>query len=265
MQNFIPFFEENDDLVYCTNTENVLLCLGVQAYSPAEWRLFLGSSKRSLKCVLLHNTNNYDSMPIGHSTVLKEKYNTIKQVMEHVNYSRYKWVLCVDLKMVTFLLSQQSCYTKHPCFLCMWDSRAKEEHYTRKEWPFLELKVGEKNVINEALVPRNKIIFPPLHIRLGLMKQFVKALNKEDDCFKYICKSFPGLKVEKLKTGVFDGLDIRKLIKDADFVNSMEDLKKSTRSSFGKKLLGEQQGSQLWRFDWKDVEMLPWNRCQHEY
>ena len=77
------------------------------------------------------------------------------------------------------------------------------------------------------------------------MKQFVKALNKEDDCFKYICKSFPGLKAEKLKTGVFDGLDIRKLIKDADFVNSMEDLEKSTRSSFGKKLLGEQQGSQL--------------------
>ena len=46
---FIPFFEENDDLVYCTNMENVLLCLGVQAYNPAEWRLFLDSSKRSLK------------------------------------------------------------------------------------------------------------------------------------------------------------------------------------------------------------------------
>ena len=27
----IPFFEENDDLVFCTNTENVLLCLDIQA------------------------------------------------------------------------------------------------------------------------------------------------------------------------------------------------------------------------------------------
>ena len=78
-------------------------------------------------------------------------------------------MICVGLKMVTFLLSQQSGYTEHPCFLCMWDSRAKEEHYTRKEWPFLELKVGEKNVNNEALAPRNKIIFPPLHVRLELI------------------------------------------------------------------------------------------------
>ena len=31
---FIPFFEEKDDLVYCTNIENVLLCLGVQTYNP---------------------------------------------------------------------------------------------------------------------------------------------------------------------------------------------------------------------------------------
>ena len=77
---FIPFFEENNNLVYCTNTENVLLCPGVQAYNPAEWRLFLDSSKRSLKCVLLHNTNTYASIPIGHSTVLKEKYNAIKQL-----------------------------------------------------------------------------------------------------------------------------------------------------------------------------------------
>ena len=167
---FIPFFEENDDLVYCTNTENVLLCLGVQAYNPTEWRLFLDSSKRSLKCVLLHNTNTYASIPIGHSTVLKEKHNTIKQVIEHINYSRHKWVICVDLKMVNFLLGQQSGYKRHYCFLCMWGSRAKEEHYTKKECPSRELKVGEKNVINEALVLRDKITFPPLHIKLGLMK-----------------------------------------------------------------------------------------------
>ena len=229
---FIPFFEENDDLVYCTNTENVLLCFGVQTYNPAEWRLFLDNSKRSLKCVSFHNTNTYASIPIGHSTILKEKYNAIKPVIEHINYSRHKWVTCVDLTMVSFLLVQQSSYTKHPCFLCMWDSRAKEEHCIKKEWLSRELKVGGKNVINEALVPRNKIIFPLLHIKLGFMKQFVKALNKKGDCFKYIYKSFAGLSAEKLKAGVFDGPDIRKLIKDADFVNSMDDLEKRTWCSF---------------------------------
>ena len=37
---------------------------------------------------------------------------------------------------------------------------------------------GEKNVIAEALVNRDKIILPPLHIKLGLMKRFLKTLNK---------------------------------------------------------------------------------------
>ena len=26
-------------------------------------------------------------------------------------------------------------FTKHCCFLCLWDSRATAEHYVRKDWP----------------------------------------------------------------------------------------------------------------------------------
>ena len=63
-------------------------------------------------------------------------------------------------------------------------------------------------------MPREKIIFPPLHIKLGLMKQYVKALSKEGDCFRYLCAAFPELSEEKLKAGVFDGPQIRKMIKD---------------------------------------------------
>ena len=33
-------------------------------------------------------------------------------------------------------------------------------------------------MINEPLVDRNSILLPPLHMKLGLMKQFVKALDK---------------------------------------------------------------------------------------
>ena len=87
--------------------------------------------------------------------------------------------------------------------------------------------VGEKNVIAEPLVDRSKIIFPPLHIKLGLMKQFVKALDKE-----YICDAFPGLSIEKKKAGVFDGPQIRKLIKDAQFITSMTQVESNAWSSF---------------------------------
>ena len=77
------------------------------------------------------------------------------------------------------------------------------------------------NVINEPLIDRNKVIFPPLHIKLGLMKQFVKALNKEGNCLKYLRASFPSLSDEKVKQGISDGPDIRKMMKDNDFPQTM--------------------------------------------
>ena len=45
------------------------------------------------------------------------------------------------------------------------------------------MTVGENNVLYKPLVPRDKIIFPPLHIKLGLMKQFVKAPKLESKFF----------------------------------------------------------------------------------
>ena len=115
--------------------------------------------------------------------------------------------------MVNLLLGQPSSYTKHPCFLYMWDSCDKVDHWVKKDWePRETLRAGDKNVTNEPLVPRDKIILPPLHIKLGLIKQLVKAVDKDGDCFRYICQSFPVLSLEKLKAGIFDGPDIQKLM-----------------------------------------------------
>ena len=54
----IPLINEGSDLVYC-RYEGVFLPLAVQEYEANSWRLFIDSSKRSLKCVLLHDTNTY--------------------------------------------------------------------------------------------------------------------------------------------------------------------------------------------------------------
>ena len=59
---------------------------------------------------------------------------------------------------------------------------------------------------------------------MGLIKQLVKALDKDDECFKYIGQSFPGLSTEKPKARIFDGLDIRKLMQDEIFILSMNPL-----------------------------------------
>ena len=120
------------------------------------------------------------------------------------------------------LLGLQEGYTKFSCFICLWDSRAREQHWRQKEWPVREQMIpGEKNIQAQPLVERSKIVFSPLHIKLGVMKQFVKALNKKGACFKYICVKFPGLTIEKLKAGIFNGPQIRKLINDHEFPSSM--------------------------------------------
>ena len=220
--DLLPYYRSEEGLVFCSDVEGLLLKMGIPEYKPQDWRLFIDSSKRSLKCVLLHNGNKYASIPIGHSTLLKEKYNNIKQVLEKLNYCDHQWLICVDLKMVNFLLGQQSGYTKYPCFICLWDSRARSDHWVKKEWPErITLTVNECNVINEPLVPREKIILPPLHIKLGIMKQFVKALPVHGNCFNYICRVFPGMSNKKLKAGIFDGPQIRKLMNDPNFTASM--------------------------------------------
>lgn len=49
----------------------------------------------------------------------------------------------------------------------------------------------------EPLIDRKKIVFPPLHIKLGLMKKFVKALKTEGGCFMYPILAFPDQSIEK--------------------------------------------------------------------
>jgi hypothetical protein len=232
-KDLLPFFTKKNNLVFCNDIGNLLKKTGLSEYKPSVWRLFSDRSKRSLKCVLLNNGNKYGSISIGHSTTMKEEYKTISLVLEKINYQEHQWVICVDFKKVNFLLGQQSGYTKYPCFLCLWKGKAKHEHWARKDWPPREyMVVGGENVINEPLVTRDRIILPPLHIKLGLMKQFVQALNKNGLGIEYIARKLSGLTMEKLKAVIFDGPQIRQLINDPHFITSMNEIESCAWSSF---------------------------------
>ena len=151
-RDFAQLFRVENEFVFCDNINGLLNAMGCD-YEPAEWRLFIDSSKRSLKCVLLHNRNVFASMLIGHSAQMKESYDSMKQVLEKLKYSEHNWKICGDLKIVCMLLGQQGGYTKYPCFLCLWDSRAKGDHWVKQDWPKrTEFVVGEKNIKYEPLV-----------------------------------------------------------------------------------------------------------------
>ena len=95
-------------------------------------------------------------------------------------------------------------------------------------------KPGEKNIVNDSLVDGKNIILPPLHIKLGLMKQFVKALDRSGDCFGYVCSTFSGLSYEKKKAGIFDEPQIRTLLRDQYFVITMTVVRARAWKAFSK-------------------------------
>ena len=64
------FFTMEDDFVFCNNIPGLLAEMGLSKYNSDEWRLFIDSSKRSLKYVLLHKGNKFACVPIGHSVVV---------------------------------------------------------------------------------------------------------------------------------------------------------------------------------------------------
>ena len=88
----------------------------------------------------------------------------------------------------------QSGYTKQQCFLCEWDSRARRLHYTKKEWKVRDRYVRkQQNVIEEPLIPARNVLIPPLHLMLGLIKQFFKSLPVNEPAFTYLLKVFSKL------------------------------------------------------------------------
>jgi hypothetical protein len=231
-KEFAEFFSSEHSLVYCNNVEGLVSKMGME-YKAEQWRLFIDSSSRSLKAVLLYNGNEVASLPLAHSVTLKETYDSMKTVLDLLQYDIHQWLLCGDLKVISLLLGQQGGYTKYPCFLCLWDSRADGLHYKQREWPRrTELVPGSHNVKAIPLVPRQKVLLPPLHIKLGLMKLFVNALCKEGAAFKYLVQKFTHISDAKLKAGVFVGPDIRELMKDDEFISTMTTVEKNAWSSF---------------------------------
>ena len=117
----------------------------------------------------------------------------------------------------------QGGFTKFCCFLCLWDSRGVQQHYIQREWPPRTGYItGQHSVKSEPLVSAQKVLLPPLHIKLGLMKNFVKALDKEGKAFQYLCTKFPKISDAKIKEGIFVGPQIREVLRDTEFVSTHE-------------------------------------------
>lgn len=232
-RNLATFFTVQNQLCYCHDINGLFTGLS-QNHVAAEWRLFIDASQRSLKAVLLHIGNCKPSIPIGHSVHLKESYDNMKVLLEAIDYKSHQWKICGDLKVIGMLMGMQGGFTKYCCFLCLWDSRAKAAHYVKREWEARSTYTpGTSSVKFLPLVESQKIYLPPLHIKLGLMKNFVKQMGKTGSPgFQYIAQKFPSISTAKLKEGMFVGPQIKTLLHDEGFTKCLSEAELKAWTAF---------------------------------
>jgi hypothetical protein len=70
--------------MFCNDVCSVMEVLGHE-YNPHRWRVFIHSSKMSLKVVLLHNRNRFPSVPLAHAANMKESYESIWESLSMTN------------------------------------------------------------------------------------------------------------------------------------------------------------------------------------
>jgi hypothetical protein len=61
---------------------------------------------------------------------------------------------------------------------------------------------GQTNTENGLFVAIEKKCVPPFHIRLGLMKNSAKVINRNGECSRYLAQKFPWINDAEIKGGV---------------------------------------------------------------
>ena len=83
-QSLAKFVSMKGELVYCTDVCGIMQEFGY-SHTPEELRLFIDSSKLSLKAILLPNGNMLPSISVGYTAHMKETYENVKQPLQCIN------------------------------------------------------------------------------------------------------------------------------------------------------------------------------------
>lgn len=199
-QQIQELYTLEDDVAYCTNFDGLMEALNIP-YTHDEWRLFIDASS-GIKFALLNRGKILPTIPLAYSVKRKETCDNFKLILEKIKYEEFDWPICADFKVIHLLLGMQLGFIKFGCILCEWDSRDRAKHYTDFEWPVRGNPIlRQKNVVAPPLVERHRFILPALHIKLGLMKNFVRAMDREGEGFRHLKTVFNKISDEKIKAG----------------------------------------------------------------
>ena len=83
-------------------------------------------------------------------------------------------------------------YTKYCCFICKWDSRTRDKHYSMKEWRKHEnLTPGEKNVAHDPLVATANMFLPATSHKIWVGETFHQSHEQGQSWFFVFAENIP--------------------------------------------------------------------------
>lgn len=129
----------------------------------------------------------------------------MERILELIQYNEYKWPICADLKVVAILMGLKPDFAKHQCFLCLWEGEKKELQYNdiyklQTRW---RIQLGMEFPLLPELVPADKIILPPLCIKLDIVQNFTRVLRRDGEAFKCLVDILQkvGVSADKVDNG----------------------------------------------------------------
>lgn len=218
------FFNCQDEYTFCNDVPNLLNSLPKHA-NEKDWSLFIDSSNSSLKAALICEKHELPTIPIAYARI-KESKESVHALLSHIKYENFCFPIVADLKVINFLLGFKSGFSKFPCYYCMFDSRNSSKDFQSDfYWP------ERPETECHSVVNKENIIFPFLHIKLGLFQKFVKSMDPEGSPIQYLInKSMKSS--AKILNGVFTGPEIRRLLTDSVFISKLNSNEKQTFDAF---------------------------------
>jgi hypothetical protein len=136
---------------------------------------------------------------------MKETYKNLKQLLNKLEYSKYGWHICGDLKVVSVDGFPTGMYEVLPLFyvngqssrdLALPEERLASEEIFESWREECATPCTDRMAQNPATAPTHQTLSD---------KNFVKAMDQTGSAFKYLAEKFPPLSEAKIKEGVFVG------------------------------------------------------------
>lgn len=148
---------------------------------------------------LLHNGNQIPFVLVTDAINMKEK----------IKYCMHSWKICSDLKVIVILLRLQLGYTNCCCFPYELNMKASKYLYTKKIGH--NTNSWSKDVSFPPLEKPEFFLLPSLHMKLSLIKNIVKAMDKTGVTYLSLKEKFSRTSDAKMKQRICVGMQIGEL------------------------------------------------------